>query len=93
MKDLGIGLMGLTLDEFYSMTIGNFTRRSLGYVRNQWITQREVISAIINQWSEEKVTGEMIFPFGQGKKPEPPTKADREYMARRHENTLRILNG
>ncbi len=93
MKDLGIGLIGLTLDEFYSMTLGNFTRRSLGYIKNQWATQREVISAIINQWSEDKVTGEMIFPFGQDKKKQPPTEADRAYMRKRHERTKEILNG
>lgn len=75
------------------MTLGNFTRRSLGYIKNQWITQREVISAIINQWSEEKVTGEMVFPFGIEKAKSVPTKEDREYMNKRHERTKELLNG
>ena len=75
------------------MTLGNFTRRSLGYVRNTWVTQREVIAAVINQWAQEKVTGETIFPFGLHTKPDPPTEEDREYMRKRHENTLKLING
>jgi hypothetical protein len=93
-KDTAIGVLGLSCEEFYSMTLGNFVRRSLGHTRNTWVTQREVIAAIMGQWTQDKLTGETVFPFGLEKaKPDPPTEQDREYMRKRHENTLKLLNG
>jgi len=92
MKDFAIGTLGLSVDEYYSMTMGNFVRRSLGFIKNQWVTQREVIAAVYSAFGG-KVTGEEIFPFGTAPPPAVPTEEDREYMKRRHENTLKLLHG
>lgn len=92
MKDFAIGTLGLSLDDYYSMTMGNFVRRSLGFIKNQWITQREVIAAVYSAFGG-KVTGEEIFPFGISKSVAVPTEEDREYMRIRHENTLKLMHG
>lgn len=92
MKDFAIGLVGLSEEEFYSLTMGNFMRKSLGYIKNTWITQREVIAAVYSMFGG-KVKGRDVFSFGEGDRPDPPTEEDREYMRKRHENTLKILNG
>lgn len=93
MKDLAVGLIGLSVSEYYDMTLGNFTRKSLGWIKNTWITQRELIATICSIMGE-KVTGNDVFSFGEVKKESTmPTKADREYMEKRHANTMRLTNG
>jgi hypothetical protein len=88
-----LGELGLGLEEFYSMTWGNFQRVSLGYIKRQWVVNRELLAAIVNGYAKEKVTGEQIFSFGITKeKPEAPTEDDRDYMAKRHEHTLKRIN-
>lgn len=92
MKDFAIGILGLSVDEYYAMTFGNFVRRVLGHTKNMWVTQRELI-ALVASFGGEPVTGEDVFPFGVTVERERPTAEDREYMERRHQNTLDILNG
>ena len=83
----------MDLKEFYSMTWGNFQRRSAGYIKSQWVVNREILAAIVNNYAKEKVTGDQIFSFGLVKeKPEAPTDDDREFMKKRHEHTLKRIN-
>ena len=92
MKDTAIGLLGMSVDEFHGMTLGNFTRRSLGWVRNTWTAQRELIAVVVSALGE-KTTGEDVFPFGLDKPKSVPTEEDREYMEKRHKRTLELQNG
>lgn len=80
-------------DEFYSMTLGNFARKNLGWIRNTWTTQRELI-AVIGSIMGGQITGEDVFPFGFKKEiSPPPSEEEREYMERRHANTIKLMNG
>ena len=84
-----MGDLQLSADEFYGMTWGNFQRRSLGWVKNKWLVQREVIAAIYSTGTRKKVTGEDIFPLAPSEPPTPPTKEDREMMRKRHEHRIK----
>jgi hypothetical protein len=82
--------MGLSAEEFYSMTWGNFNRQLLGHIRRAWVVNREIIAAIYSTATRKRVTGEDIFPFGAPQSPpEPPSKKDRELMKRIHEHRLK----
>lgn len=81
--------MGLSAEEFYSMTWGNFQRSLLGYIKRRWTVNRDIIAAIYDVNSKKRVKGEDIFPFGLTEKPEPPSEADRELMRIRHEHRMR----
>ena len=80
-------------DEFYSMTWGNFQRYSIGFVKRQWVVNRELIAAIVNGYSKKRVTGEDIFPFGVTQKFEPPSEQDRDLMERVHKARLKQQDG
>jgi len=90
---MGLGLLGLSTDEFYSMTWGNFNRRVLGYVRNQWTGTRDIIAAVYDVMSKKghRVRAEDVFPFGITRDTEDtkPTDEDRKEMMRRHEHRIR----
>ena len=81
------------VDEYYSMTWGNFQRRALGAIKNRWVATREIIAAIETGNIRKRVTGEEVFPFGITAQKEDlrPTEEDRERMRIRRANTEKIL--
>jgi len=86
--------LGLSVDEFYSMTWGNFQRKSLGYVKRSWVVNREIVAAILSTVSKRPVKGSDVFNFGitEREKPTAPTEEDRELMKRRYEHTQKLKN-
>jgi hypothetical protein len=84
--------LGLGVDEFYSMTWGNFQRYALGYVKRSWVVNREIVAAIETTGGRKRVTGDEIFSFGVTEKQDTqPTPEDRERMRRRRENTVKLM--
>lgn len=74
------------------MTWGNFQRSAAGYIKRSWVVNREVISAIYNGPSKQKVKPSDIFDFGITERM-PNDTVNREYMKKRQEHLKNIKNG